>query len=174
VTIDLGVARGVDAQSSGPPGQRTFRLRLIGSSMESASLWVEKEHLSALSLAFKQVLERVGYTGTPSQAELSGFPETPDHDFRVGGIGIGFNSSNGTLVLQVGELETEEDPTLRVQLTLDDCAALVEQMDAIIAAGRPTCLLCGLAVDPSGHACVRSNGDREDPIPDSGAEGGDS
>ncbi len=173
MTIDLGVARAVDAQAFGEAGQRTFRLRLIGAGAESASLWVEKEHLRALSLAFRQVLTRLGCTGTPSTTEAIGFPEAPDHDFRVGSIGIGFDSSSGKVVLQLGELETEEDSTLRVQLTLDDCASLMEQMDAIIAAGRPICRLCGLPIEPSGHVCVRSKGDRQQPIPDSGG-GGDS
>ena len=174
MTIEFGVARGVDAQSFGQPGQRTFRLRLVGAGSESASLWVEKEHLSALSLAFRQVLQRVGYDKTPRAAEVSGFPEAPDHDFRVGSIGIGFDSSGGNVVLQLGELEGEADFALRVQLTLDDCASLVEQFDSIIGAGRPICPLCGIPIEPSGHVCVRSNGDREQPIPDSGSGGGGS
>ena len=174
MTIDLGVARSVDVQSLGQPGQRTFRLRLVGAGSESAALWMEKEHLLALSLAFRQVLTQVGYAGTPSATEAIGFPEAPDHDFRVGGIGIGFNTASGTVVLQLSELEAEQEPTLRVQLTLDDCASLAEQLDAIIAAGRPICPLCGLPVEPSGHVCVRSNGDREQPIPDSGTAGEDS
>lgn len=168
MTIDLSVARAVDAQSFGEAGQRTFRLRLIGAGAESASLWVEKEHLRALSLAFGQVLTRVGYAGTPSGTEVISFPDAPDHDFRVGSIGIGFDSSSGNVVLQLGELETEEGSTLRVQLTLEHCASLMQRFEAIIAAGRPVCPLCGLPMEPSGHVCVRSNGDREQPIPDSG------
>src|SRR5450756_1602585 len=50
MTIEFGVARGIDAQSFGQPGQRTFRLRILGASAESASLWLEKEQMQALSL----------------------------------------------------------------------------------------------------------------------------
>ena len=56
MTIELGLARGIDAQSFGQPGQRTFRLRIVGAEAESASLWIEKEQMQALSIALKQML----------------------------------------------------------------------------------------------------------------------
>ena len=37
---------------------------------------------------------------------------------------------------------------------------------AHLAGGRPVCPLCGLAMDPAGHACVRSNGHSSLPIPE--------
>lgn len=166
VNVDLGVARGVDAQSFGQPGQRTFRLRVLGSASESASLWVEKEHLRALSLALRQLLPQLGYEQQPQAADVGEFPDVAEHDFRVGRMGIGFNPSQGTVVLQVDELEREEDFTLRVQLTLPHCASLVVQAEAITAAGRPICPLCGLPMDPSGHTCSRSNGHSKQPISD--------
>lgn len=174
MTDDFGVARGIDVQAFGQPGQRTFRLRIVGSKSESASLWMEKEHLGALSLAIRRVLSQVGYGREARMAEVDEFPEVADHDFRVGSIGIGFNPSNQTVVLELGELEKEEDSLLRVQLTLDHCASLIGQLGAIIVAGRPLCPLCSLPIDPSGHMCVRSNGESKQPIPNSGAADEDS
>jgi len=174
LTRSFLVARAVDAQSFGQPGQRTFRLRILGAALESAWLWLEKEHLRALSLACRQVLLQAGHGKEPPPADLGQFPEVADYDFPVGSIGMGFNAADRTVVLQFEELGKGEESALRTELTLDHCASLVEQLEAIIAAGRPACLLCGLPIDPSGHACVRANGHSPQPIPESGVEGEDS
>jgi uncharacterized repeat protein (TIGR03847 family) len=84
-------------------------------------------------------------------------------------MGMGFNAADRTVVLYAFELgveEDEEDPTLRVRLTQEQCASLGVQLDDIIAGGRPVCPLCGLPMDRNGHACVRSNGPSKQPIPD--------
>ncbi len=174
MTIEFGVARGVDAQAFGQPGQRTFRLRIVGSDGNSASLWMEKEQLQALSLAIKQMLGQLEYNAEPPPADAGEFPTVADNDFRVGRMGMGFNPSDRTVVLYTYELgvEDEEDPTLRVRLTQEQCASLGVQLDEVIAGGRPICPLCGLAIDTAGHACIRSNGHTTQPIPeqDSGEE----
>ncbi len=171
MTVDFGLARAVAAQSIGQTGQRTFRLRILGSASQSASLRLEKEHLRALNLAFRQVLSQVGYAKGPRAAEVREFPETAEHDFRVGSIGIGFDPSSGTVVLQIGELEKGDDSTLRLQVALDQSASLMEELAAIIAEGRPICPLCGLSIDRTGHVCIRSNGHSSDAVPGSDAAG---
>lgn len=173
MTVDLGVARAVDAQAFGEPGGRTFRLRVIGANSQAASLWLEKEHLRALALAFRELLSRVGFEGPPRSGAVLEFPEVAEHDFRVGTIGIGFNTTSETVVLQLMETGKDESDALLVQLTLDHSASLAEQLDAIVAAGRPICRLCGMAIDVSGHVCVRSNGHRDEPVPEADAEEGD-
>ncbi len=169
MTIELGLARGGDAQAFGQPGQRTFRLRFLGSQSESVSLWVEKEHLRALALAIQQLLAQVKFADQPREVDPAQFPEPPEREFRVGVMGIGFNPPDRTMVLQVSELGVgeEEEPTIRVELTLEHCASLARQIDEIIAGGRPVCPLCGLSIDPSGHSCIRSNGHSDQPVPDS-------
>jgi uncharacterized repeat protein (TIGR03847 family) len=169
MTVEFGVARGIDAQAFGQPGQRTFRLRIVGSDVESASLWLEKEQMQALSLALKQMLSQLEYDQEPPAADAGEFPVVADHDFRVGRMGMGFNASDRTVVLYAFELgvdEDEEEPTLRVRMTQEQCASLSVQLDEIIAGGRPVCPLCGLPMDRSGHACIRSNGHSRQPIPE--------
>jgi uncharacterized repeat protein (TIGR03847 family) len=173
VTADLGVARGVDAQAFGQPGQRTFRLRLVGGGSESASLWLEKEQMQALSLALKQMLAQLEYEDDPPAADVGEFPVVADHDFRVGRLGMGFNAADRTVVLYTYELGADEDseePTLRVRFTQEQSSSLIRNLDDIIAGGRPVCPLCGVAVDPGGHACIRSNGHTRQPIPDEPAD----
>jgi len=43
MTLDLGTARGVDARAFGKPGERTFQLRIMGATEETAALWLEKQ-----------------------------------------------------------------------------------------------------------------------------------
>ena len=168
LTTDFGLARGIDAQAFGQPGQRTFRLRVVGAGAETASLWLEKEQMQALSLALKQMLGQLEYDAEPPAADAGEFPVTADHDFRVGRMGMGFSPSDRTIVLYLYEvgLEDDEEPTLRAHISQEHGASLGAQLDEIIAGGRPICPLCGLAIDASGHACVRSNGHSKQPIPE--------
>lgn len=168
MTVDFGIARGIDAQTFGQPGERTFRLRILGVSAESASLWMEKEQIQALSMALKQMLSQLEYKEQPPAADAGDFPTVAQHDFRVGRMGMGFNADDRTVLLYTYEIgvEDEDDPTLRVRLTQEQCASLGEQLDDIIVGGRPVCPLCGVAMSPTGHACVRSNGHSKQPIPD--------
>ncbi len=167
--IDFGLALGVDIQTFGEPGQRTFRVRILGSASEVAWLWVEKEHVRALSFAFRRVLAGLKYEERSGTAATREMPEAVDHEIRVGIIGVGFDESNQMVVLQVHELGLgeEDQSTLRVGFTLEQCSVLVADMDKIVAAGRPLCPLCSLPMDAAGHACVRQNGKSKEAIPDS-------
>lgn len=169
MTADFGVARSIDSQAFGQPGQRTFRIRVIGGDGQSASIWLEKEQMQALSLALKQMLSQLEYNAEPPPASVGEFPVVADNDFRVGRMGMGFNPSDRTVVIYAFEMgvdDDEEEPTLRVRLTQEQCASLGVQLDEIIAGGRPVCPLCGLPVEATGHACVRSNGHSKQPIPE--------
>jgi uncharacterized repeat protein (TIGR03847 family) len=168
MTADFGLARGIDAQTFGQPGQRTFRLRIVGEDAQTASLWLEKEQMQALSLALKQMMSQLEYEQEPPAADAGEFPVVADSDFRVGRMGMGFNAPDRTVILFTYEVGVEDDetPTLRVRLTQEACASLGVQLDDIIAGGRPICPLCGLAMDPEGHMCVRTNGHSKQPIPE--------
>src|SRR6202521_4259953 len=169
MTSDFGTARAIDARAHGQPGARTFQLRIIGSNNESASLWLEAQQMQALSLALTQVLSQLGKPPRTGE-DIASFPDEPDHDFRVGRIAIGFDTANGTVVLHVFEASREEDEEeeadVQVRITEDACAGLTSRLQEIIAGGRPVCPLCGVPMAANGHACIRSNGHSEQPIPD--------
>jgi uncharacterized repeat protein (TIGR03847 family) len=168
MTADFGLVRGIDAQTFGQPGQRTFRLRIVGEDAQTASLWLEKEQIQALSLALKQMLAQLEYDQEPPAADAGEFPVVADQDFRVGRMGMGFNAADRTVILFTYEVGVEDDetPTLRARLSQEVCASLGVLLDEIIAGGRPICPLCGLPIDATGHACVRTNGHSKQPIPD--------
>ena len=168
MSIELGLAKAIDAESFGQPGKRTFRLRAIGDNQESASLWMEKEQFQALSLALGQVLSELRHAAGHDESPAFEYPEIADHDFKVGRMALSVDTSAQTVILYLSDAETDEsdDPTLRVGVTQDLCAALREQLDKIISRGRPVCPLCQAPMDEGGHACIRGNGHSTQPIPD--------
>lgn len=171
MTADFGQIQRIYAEAFGEPGQRTFRVRIEGSAGQTAALWVEKQHLQALELALKQMLAQLEHA--PAQPpDMGEFPQDPEEEFRVGRMSMGFDHSDGRVILQAYELTDDEDadPMITMKISPDQCGALRGQLTEIIAGGRPTCALCGASIDPGGHACIRSNGHSEEPIPDAGDE----
>jgi uncharacterized repeat protein (TIGR03847 family) len=169
--IDLGHAKAIDAESFGDPGQRTFRLRIEGANAESASLWVEKEQVQALQIALKQMLSQLEHEkGAPP--DMSGFPLSPNHEFKVGRMSMGFDHRDQKVILQAYDIEAPEeaDPLLSTKVSADQCAVLRVQLVDIVSGGRPLCPLCEAPIDKSGHTCIRSNGHSEEPIPRPGTE----
>ena len=166
MTLDLGTARGVDAKAFGRPGERTFQLRVLGGTEEAAVLWLEKQQLQALSLAFGQVLAQTGGEDTPATG-LSFFPDPPDSDVHVGRMAVGYDPADKTVVMQAHDLTSDEngDPDILVRITSADVAQLSTRLKEIIGGGRPTCPLCGVPLGSSGHTCIRSNGHSEEPVP---------
>ncbi len=62
-----------------------------------------------------------------------------------------------------GEAE-DAPPTFTCQASRGQCQAFAERAEAVINAGRPVCLLCGLAIDADGHPCLRRNGHAQQPV----------
>ena len=171
--IDFGAAKDIEAQATGQPGQRTFRLRTMGEAGQAASVRLEKEHLLGLRMGLYEVLAKTSHRRKSKAAGVVYFPPTPDYDFAVGELGIGF--SDGKFVLEVRQLEVEEDQdttAIRTQFTLEQGATLATQLDEIIAAGRPICSLCKSPIDPEGHICIKSNGHARQPIPEELSDNG--
>jgi uncharacterized repeat protein (TIGR03847 family) len=165
---DFGPADLLEPEAIGEPGQRVFRLRVV-SGAEAASLWLEKEQLAALTLALRRLLEQLEEDesddeppGPPPQS----FPARPNVDFKLGRLGIGYDEKRRMVTIFAYEMELEEDapPTFACQVSLGQCASFAEQAEATIGAGRPICVLCGLAIDKDGHQCQRRNGHSNVPL----------
>jgi len=50
---------------------------------------------------------------------------------------------------------------VRLWVTRGQAYALARRGEREVAAGRPTCRMCGEPLEPEGHFCPRSNGHRE-------------
>lgn len=162
---DLGPLSHISAEAVGQPGQRRFRLRAVSRLGDSASLWLEKEQLSALGEAVETVLRDEGYryareplddsdAGTP-------FPLSASIEARLARLSLGLNREAQVLVLHGSDaVDDEESGATVVSCEFDYRRAyeLRREIAEVVAAGRPLCPLCTAPMDPAGHICVRTNG----------------
>lgn len=145
----------------GEPGQRVFYLQ-ARQGIEVVSVKVEKQQVGALAIHLGELLQdlpRPGHIPEGNELALEPFIETT---FVTGAIGVAYDSVADRVILVVEERATEdEEPSeARLALTREQAAALAIRGTQLVEAGRPPCPLCGFPLDPSGHACPRTNGNR--------------
>lgn len=172
--IELDPVERITAAAIGRPGERTFYLQARKDEV-LVSLLLEKQQVALLSMHVDELLERVG---TPEGGETDPEPESLDleepitPEFRVGQIGLGYDSDRDLVLVQCDELVPEdteaeevtldEDPgRVRLWATRAQVLALARRAEQEVGAGRPICPMCGEAMEPDGHFCIRSNGHRE-------------
>ena len=167
---DFGRAELLEPEAIGEPGQRLFRLRVM-SSGEAATLWLEKEQLAALTLAMRQLIEQADnedeQSEEPEQVAASReFPAEAEIDFKLGRLGIGYDERRRMVTIFAYGMDLDEDapPTFACQASLDQCEAFAERAESTINAGRPTCILCGVAIEHGEHKCLRRNGHSKLPV----------
>ncbi len=162
----FGTVTFLGAEAVGQPGQRRFRIKVMNDEGRTASLWLEKESLTALGDAIETVLKdesfeqrRPSTPSTPSDDPV--FPWRCDLDFRVGQLSMGVYREQRQLVFMAAEVVAEGDESgaaLQVAVDFGRGIDFRQQILRVVAAGRPPCPLCGGPLDPSGHVCPRQNG----------------
>ncbi len=174
------------AGTVGQPGNRTFYLqavhdaRVVSVMLEKQQVEVLAERISALLV---EVNRRFGTPLPPESADvedLSPLVMPVDAEFRVGTMGLGWDSEAGTVVVELLAVsETEFDASVvlddaedgpdavRVFLTPESARQFANRSVRVISAGRPPCPLCEEPLDPEGHICVRTNGYRRAGIAES-------
>jgi uncharacterized repeat protein (TIGR03847 family) len=163
--FDFGEATSIDAEAIGPPGQRRFRLTVL-SEERSASLWLEKEQLAALSTAIEQQLVRSDrrrrLTEPPPDDAPPPFPLNADVDLRVGQLALGYDEARSLFVVQAAAVDSESRERADFSCTANHRQArgLIQTISKLMASGRPTCPLCGAVIEGE-HHCPRSNGHAE-------------
>ena len=168
--IDFEHVDAVDAETIGPPGERTFRLRArVGDSY--AALWMEKEQLAAVGRSFSTILaERSTARGQPSEAveEFGPFPQEGGQvDFRISRMGLDFDDEEQLIILLVddeGAAERGDSPAFRMALDRNQALNVMTMIEEAVAGGRPLCPLCQQVLEHEGqdHFCPRSNGHSQD------------
>jgi uncharacterized repeat protein (TIGR03847 family) len=165
------------AGTVGQPGNRTFYLqavhdaRVVSVILEKQQVAVLAERIGALLV---EVNRRFGTPLPPESVEIDDLNPlvTPvDAEFRVGTMGLGWDSDAQTVVVEllaVSETEfdasvvlddAEEGPdAVRVFLTPESARQFANRSTRVISAGRPPCPLCDEPLDSDGHICVRTNG----------------
>lgn len=159
----------------GEPGARAFYLQARNSDAQLTVL-VEKEQIALLAKEAGAFLDRLSeeYPEEPDAVPLerAELREPTVPLFRARLIGLGFDPDRGLVLIELREHAGEDDLELgdddldddaeagyvaRIYATRPQVRALIEHGDAVVAAGRPPCPLCGMPMDPAGHRCPRWN-----------------
>jgi uncharacterized repeat protein (TIGR03847 family) len=159
---DFGQVDSIDAEAIGPPGQRRFRLTALAGD-QSAALWLEKEQLAALGTAIEQQLVRSDRqrrrTEIPSDDEPAPIPLNPTLDVRVSQLALGYDEGRSLFTVQavVVDVERQRQASFSCMASHPQARRLTRAISRLMAAGRPTCPLCGAVIEGE-HHCPRSNG----------------
>ncbi len=154
--MDLGAARRFVVGAIGEPGNRIFMIQV---DVDDRSRWyvLEKGQVAALAIEAQGLLATIDFEGGAG-VESAGQLEPPDEiEFRVTEMHLGYSETSGMVTLLVAGGESDEQHEYAI--TPSQLEAVVELGSIAVAAGRPACPKCGLAMDPDGHICPTSNGD---------------
>jgi uncharacterized repeat protein (TIGR03847 family) len=160
----------------GRPGQRTFYLQ-VRTGRRTTSVALEKQWAALLAEKIDAVLDELAATegnpfSVPEQATAELVDTDPvdqpvEEDFRLGSVRMGWDPTTAQLVVEAFPMaetgddeaaeadEDEAEPTeaLVLRIPVGTARAFAERTRQVVAAGRPTCPLCGEPMDPDGHAC---------------------
>jgi uncharacterized repeat protein (TIGR03847 family) len=167
------------AGTVGQPGDRTFYLQASDDTGRTVSVALEKTQVQVLADRMAELLDEVAGRADaviPPDADVDDLdPLTPpvDEEFRVAAMGLAWDGAAHAVVVEAvaaGEEPIEEDAilsdseegpdALRVTITPMAARAFIARARRVIAAGRPSCPLCSMPLDPTGHVCPRQNGYR--------------
>jgi uncharacterized repeat protein (TIGR03847 family) len=167
--IDLRPVDHITTDAIGQPGKRVFYIQ-GWQTQRTVTLIVEKIQVQSLAVGVEQFLAEIREK-FPDLAEAAGdYTEDKMHIhppvdplFRVGEIGLGYDSDNDLVVLVAREIvnegeEAEEANVVRYWCTRAQVRALARWGIEVVARGRPNCPQCGEPMDPEGHFCPKKNG----------------
>jgi uncharacterized repeat protein (TIGR03847 family) len=150
----------------GRPGERIFFLQ-ARDAHQRVTVKCEKQQVAAIVQYLRRVLADLP---PPQDRPMPGaldLREPVDAAFVLGPIGLGYDRSNDRVLIQleeVGELDEEGEPLddadashVRLYLSRGQAAAFCDRADAVVGAGRPSCMWCAMPIDPDGHDCPRMN-----------------
>ena len=150
----------------GRPGQRVFLLQARADG-ERVTIKCEKQQTAAIVDYLRKVLADLPPAEDRPMAGALELREPLDASFVLGPIGLGYDSSNDRVLIQLEEVgETDEDGEfvedadrghVRLYLSRGQAAAFCDHADQVVEAGRPPCQWCANPMDPDGHDCPRMN-----------------
>lgn len=148
----------------GQPGDRTFFLQAQDDGA-LVSLLCEKVQVDGLGDLLARVLAELDDTpATDWDRDLMSLREPVQPRWRIGTIGVGVDTDEGQVVVELTELVGEEGDegeaeVLRWWLDRDLARRLAAHCKEVVGEGRPTCELCGRPTQVDGsHTCPRTNG----------------
>jgi uncharacterized repeat protein (TIGR03847 family) len=174
-SFDVSAPERLTVGAEGEPGHRLFFIQAREGAL-LVTLKMEKVQVAALAAWIAKTLEDLPALGhLPDDDQLVPEPFV-EPAWAVGSLGGSYDAELDRIVLvatEVGEApeaaagEAEEGDegdgtgaTARFLATREQMAALAIRAARLVEAGRPPCPLCGYPLEPSGHQCPRTNGNR--------------
>jgi uncharacterized repeat protein (TIGR03847 family) len=167
--IDLNPVDHITTDAIGKPGQRVFYIQGRQGEQE-ITLLVEKAQVQTMALGVEEflteIVKRYPDLSEPSEDfEEEDMRILPPVDplFRVGDLGLAYDTEQDLLVLVARQVPTEdEDPedtrAVRFWCTRSQMLAMGRYGLEVAGRGRPVCPQCGEPMDPAGHFCPKKNG----------------
>jgi uncharacterized repeat protein (TIGR03847 family) len=166
-SFDLGEIDRFLAGAVGEPGRRAFYLQAIRGT-QVVSLKLEKQQVALLAEHLSRLLITHPLPAV-SPASTGELVEPVLEEWVVGSLMVAINEPAERFVIIAEEIVVDDDEEAddldrldepgeaRFALTRDQIEVFVDAARDLVAAGRPTCRLCGGPIDPEGHACPRWN-----------------
>jgi uncharacterized repeat protein (TIGR03847 family) len=167
--IDLRSVSHITTDAIGKPGKRVFYIQ-AWEEQRSVTLIVEKIQIQSLAVGYEQFLEEVHQRFPDLQEASSDYIEEKMHIhppvdplFRIGELGLGYDSDSDLVILVAKEMVSEEDKNdemrvVRYWCTRSQVRAMCHWGIDVASRGRPLCPQCGEPMDPAGHFCPKKNG----------------
>ena len=161
----------------GLPGARTFYLQ-VRAGKQLVSVALEKQQSALLAEKIDEILDQLSTVeGNPFSVPATTPIELVDNDrleavqeqFRTGAMSLGWDPTTAQIVIEahpitdvdaddfdesLDEDGANEPEMLLVRMPVGTARAFAKRTREIVAAGRPTCPLCGYPIDPDGHICT--------------------
>jgi uncharacterized repeat protein (TIGR03847 family) len=167
--IDLEPTTHITIDAIGKPGSRVFYIQGI-KDPQVVTLIVEKAQVQTLAVGVEQFLTELKEKYPVLPESSNEFDEEKMHIyppvdplFRVGELGLAYDSERDLMVLVAREIvtegvEPEEVSLVRFWLTRSQIRAAAAWGLEIASRGRAVCPQCGEPMEPEGHFCPKKNG----------------
>lgn len=167
--LDLRPVTHLTTDAIGQPGKRVFYIQ-GWQGERTVTLIVEKIQIQSLAVGLEQFLAEINekYPDLPEASadfveEQMRINPPVDPLFRVGELGLGYDTEDDLVVLITRELvpegdDAEDASVVRFWCKRAQIRAMCHWGMEVASRGRPTCPQCGQPMDPEGHFCPKKNG----------------
>lgn len=167
--LDLRPVTHLTTDAIGQPGKRVFYIQ-GWQGERTVTLIVEKIQIQSLAVGLEQFLAEINekYPDLPEASadfveEQMRINPPVDPLFRVGELGLGYDTESDLVVLITRELvpegdDAEDASVVRFWCKRAQIRAMCHWGMEVASRGRPTCPQCGQPMDPEGHFCPKKNG----------------
>lgn len=167
--IDFGPVSHLTTDAIGKPGERVFYVQATWEE-KVITLLVEKPQIQMMSVGVEQFLTEITQRLPDLPEATNEYDEEKMHIlppvdplFRVGEMGLTYDTANDQVALVAKELSSEgeedkETTMLRIWCTRSQLRQMARWGLEIANRGRPICPQCGEPIEPGGHLCPKKNG----------------